>query len=277
MNAKKNCRNIFPKKVLTSTIESEMRENYRLISEILALCLVLQTFFASHSEASENTQDLQKKKSSSGWVEVEPEIDYDRDYVYRRHPLGFVFSFQTESGRLSDQFISPFGALTYNQMIDRPLQIFEIQMSAKWNLSWVSVLLGAGIGGGSQKGDKSGTMYWVELEKKSFHLLFAFDTLMSFPWVVPYAGLLWTGWDVRNISSAERIVSSNPYTLGNQAGLMFQINWFEERTARRAHADSGLENTYLDIFLTQYPGYVQEGTPNIRFSTSYGLALRMEY
>ncbi|MEI7972763.1 MAG: hypothetical protein WCH11_00180 [Bdellovibrio sp.] len=254
-----------------------MREFYRLRDVILALCLASQTFFAPLSEASENPKDLQDKKPPSGWVEVEPAIDYDRSYVYRRHPWGFVFSLQTESGKLSDQFISPVGSLAYTQMIDRPLQIFEIQMSAKWNLSWVSILLGGGLGGGSQRGDKSGAMYWLELEKKSFHLLCAFDTLMSFPWVVPYAGLLWTGWDARTISSTERIVSANPYVLGNQAGLMFQINWFEERAARQAHAESGLENAYLDIFLAQYPGYATAGTPNIRFSSYYGLALRMEY
>ncbi len=232
----------------------------------LVFCLVVSPF--AFAEEAHN--------STNGLVEKEQEINYDRPYRDRRSLWGFVFALQSESGALSE-YSSTLTNMTYSQMFGGKFQTIELHLSAKLNTRLGSLSLGVGAGGGTVKDNRSGQDLALDLGKKSVSALFYLDTIFPEPYLVPYGGVVAVSWSANLKNSATNVISTSPVLVGSQVGALIQLNWMESSVARNAYASSGVESTYLDVFLAQYPGSTSENSPNLKFVSSWGAGLRVEY
>jgi hypothetical protein len=58
---------------------------------------------------------------------------------------------------------------------------------------------------------------------------------------------------------------------------LIQLNWIEKETAKLAYLGQGLENTYLDVFWTQYQNTDDELDPAFENDFNFGVGLRLEF
>jgi hypothetical protein len=60
-------------------------------------------------------------------------------------------------------------------------------------------------------------------------------------------------------------------------GLMMQLNWVEEEASRWALLTTGLQNTFLDVFMTQHQKTANTSDPGTASAFNFGGGVRIEF
>ncbi len=221
----------------------------------------------------------QEKEPTDGKIEIDYRPESIAPYKERRQNWGFVFGVAAEQ-ILPTKFRSKIDTNPYSALFaDSPMNAGQLELGLKYNFMLGS--LGASViygNGGAQTG-KINDGRTLNLTKKAIQLTYTMDNLFNTPFVAPYGGAQFVTWDWVEYSSNPGIKESGStqVTGGITAGLLFQLDWLVPDEALLARDSSGIENTFLDLFVTQYNA--SEGTTDQNFQTdlNYGVGLKVEY
>lgn len=241
------------------------------------LCLFLLIGLSAETKAEDGVTD---EGNPSGLVEVRSNDEAYLPYLERRQTHGWQLGFGMENYQPKD-FISNIDANnTYQAMYGKAdIPVYYIETGYKLNLPVVSLSALLGYGHGQIKDTKTGETNSLVLERTSLKLMMIFDGIMNEPYVAPYAALsVWEiGFDEKiteaDLSHSARTKMGNTMT----AGLLFQLNWLEQQSSRWAWLNSGLENTYLDVFMSKYGKSNGEDDPDTTSDFNWGAGLRIEF
>ena len=146
----------------------------------------------------------------------------------------------------------------------------------KYNLPFGSVTAEVSYEMGTVDGsNNSGMDVSMDVTKTALHFGLFLDTIWPEPYFGPYVQgsvgqfTYSLGRDDLEDSSSSGMTYS--YTIGG----LIQLNWVDPDGSREALVDSGLNNTFLDIFITQNSGS-DEGA-NFSSSVNWGLGVKLEF
>lgn len=209
--------------------------------------------------------------TGNGLVEIVYPVEYLVPYKERRPDHQFIFHFQYENFKPAALVFS--GQGNHDSIFGgASAPVMSLSLGYKYNLPIVGVEVSAFFGSGGLTGGANNTAYSVQ--KKGVRLAAVFDGIMSEPYVVPYVGIQFVGWDFKESSSLGANSASPGFIMGTQAGLLFQLNWLEPKSALRALNDDGLNNSYLDLFIQQYAA---TENANLASAFNWGAGFRLEY
>lgn len=229
--------------------------------------------FSSLCFASENEEEA----NTDGLVEVYVEHTYDEAYRDRRPSWSWDLAFQAES--LIPEFYEDLNGNLYEDLFVDPISSAQIVFGPKYNTRLGSFSFGLIIGSGMVSGAVSGDKTTLALNKTGLQLGYMADTLTENPYVVPYANVQILKWDYSEKSSTYKNSGSSSPSMAYSAGLLIQLNWLDSDSARKGYSDSGLLNSYLDIYGIQYlpsSGAAQD-EPDFQTAMSLGVGLRVEF
>lgn len=245
----------------------------RTLSLLFSLLLVSSVSYAQSTD-SEVTED-------SGLVEVVYPVEYTRPYRERRPKNQLTFQVDYENYMPSEYFSpsvpdpSPNGYV--NVFGETSIPMVNFALGWKYNFSLLGMELAAFYGTGAIQDNRIGDRISLHLQKAGFKLAGYLDTLFKEPYVVPYAAAQFQIWNIFEESSTLVYERESAYGIGVQAGLLFQLNWIEPGSSLMALNESGLNNTYIDLFVQQYSDTVDSKDPYLASDLNWGVGLRLEY
>ncbi|MCB0370648.1 MAG: hypothetical protein KDD45_14795 [Bdellovibrionales bacterium] len=201
------------------------------------------------------------------------------NYRERRTTNGFMVSLGSENLYFPD-YVSQYDQKFYEELWGQEdVSTPEITLSYKFNFKLGSFTLGAGYGQGSILDDRSGDERTISVDKYTAGIEFLADTIMPEPYFVPYGGIyafqLTMGEYVKSIDTD--FSSTSGIGTAYKIGFLIQLNWLEAETAKYAYLNDGLENTYLDVFWTQYDNSNEDPKPSVQSDLNWGAGLRVEF
>lgn len=243
------------------------------------LCLVILTLVLSPlmGFAAEESAAPVPLTNDGPLVEVQYAPDLLSDYKERRESHGWMFGLNYQAYKPTN-FISVLDDLGYGDLFgSNPIQLVEMQIAYKLNFEPGSVALGLGYGAGQVSDDHSGASRTLEVTKTAASLSILLDTIFPQPYVVPYVQgqILRFGISESNPSASFSADSQMGFTYS--AGVLLQLDALDRDSATRSTLDWGIQNTYLDVFVTKYTNTQGENDPNTESELDYGAGLRMEF
>jgi hypothetical protein len=103
------------------------------------------------------------------------------------------------------------------------------------------------------------------------------DNLMKEPYVAPYVGFSMYQMGLTDKSTTSTISETTPTSYAYTLGLLLQLDWLDYDVAKQATFNWGLENTYLDVFMSQYFAAGDETEANMETDPIWGVGLRLEF
>ncbi|MBL7544623.1 MAG: hypothetical protein JNL11_12470 [Bdellovibrionaceae bacterium] len=217
-------------------------------------------------------------------VEIEPFKEY-KSYRDRRSRHGFLFSVNAEHLYFQD-YASIIDNVLYEEMFGQEdLTIVQASVGYKLNFFLGALTVGAGYGQGTLIDDRfvnaqgANQERTLTIAKTTGQVQWMLDSLMREPYFVPYAGF--SMWQM-DLTEAQVVGGqSTTYTTGYgtalTVGFLVQLNWIEPETSKLGYMSQGLENTYLDVFWTQYQNTDEELDPSFANDFNFGVGLRLEF
>ncbi len=209
-------------------------------------------------------------------VEVSIPQDILSPYRERRGTNGMFFGLDYESLILKNFFSTSDGA-TYSDLFgSNAIGLIHLSVDYKFNFSLGALTIGGDIGMGSASGKVSPRK--LDVTKYGIGLKYVADALMPEPFVAPYVGLnIWKMGTKETVTSTESVSESTGIGYNYTIGLLVQLNWIDYDDARQATFNYGLENTYLDIYATQYAKTDSEADVNTATDILWGAGLKFEF
>lgn len=246
------------------------------------LVLIIWALFVSTKARSQ--------QQGSGLVAVEKQEDFTKNYKERRGPHGALFSVSTESFYPTD-YRSLFNDAYIEDIIkDDKINLVALEVGYKYNMSMISTALLGQYSQGSINGAVGADPRTIKIIKQGLSANLALDGILSEPWIVPYGQVGLHQFSIEESKSTESQSSGTGLALNYRYGLLFQLDWIENRIDKSAKGDqlrsSGLENTYIDIYFANYlasgnaidpADAASVGDPNLFSSGEMGLGLKMEF
>ena len=108
---------------------------------------------------------------------------------------------------------------------------------------------------------------------------FIADVLFPEPYVAPYVGITAARLSFKEHDKTNKLDTSEETDIcyNYTVGLLIQLDWIDYQAAKEATLDYGLQNTFLDIYMTQYAKTGNEADPNTETDMLWGAGLRMEF
>lgn len=240
---------------------------------LLILLIASLIMIAQETSARDNDED-----PGDGKVEIVYGAETTVPYKQRRGNWSLVWALnmdQVVPGKYrsqvnNDSYTDVFG--------EDPVKLIQLEAGVKFNFALgslgASVLGGAGsvTKGGTGPGDK------LSLTKKGLSLNFFMDNLFQEPYVVPYLqGQMYNfDWKETRDNSLEN-AGTTGFGMAMTFGALFQLNWLDPDTALKSMNAFGLQNTYLDLFVSQYNTSNSEEDPDFQTDMNYGAGIRLEF
>ncbi len=207
------------------------------------------------------------------------------NYRDRRTTSGLLINVNAENLYFSEYKSILDGALYEKLFGQEDLAMVQLQAGYKFNFILGSIVGGASYGSGTLIDDRSTEERLLTLNKKSVYAQWLVDSLMKEPYIVPYIGFnFWTmsiHEENKTALPASGKVTSLIHDTGNgtsiTVGFLIQLNWLEPEVSKLAYLNDGLENTYLDVFWTEYRGTDHALDPNLEDGFNFGAGLRFEF
>lgn len=241
------------------------------------LLIAIDTFAAvSDTEALPN----------DGKIEVVYPADRLVPYRERRSTWGATFAIQNEQMYPSN-FISQYDGFTYEKMFGQsPINITQGQVGVKYNFGAGALTAGLLFGAGSVYDTIIRYEYTpvqdidseLELTKMGASFSYMLDTLFAEPYIVPYieGQIVRFDWQESTVG-LEAKSGTTDFSTVFTVGALVQLNWLDPASSLEAQKSSGLENTYLDVFASQYQASSGTGDPNFETDFNFGAGLRFEF
>lgn len=217
----------------------KLHQSLSMLFSIFTLLLAAPTFAAT--EGQDNGQN--------GLVEVDIPQDTLAPYRDRRANHTWYFGIDYEDMKFKN-FTSAEDGASYNTVFgSSSIAFVHASLDWKYNFSGGGIALGIDAGSGSVSGNSSRSL---SVTKYGVGLKYVMDTLWPEPYVAPYIGI--NAWDMAHTEKT----STNSYSKASgigynySVGLLIQLDWLEDGESKEATFNWGIENTYLNIYGTQY-------------------------
>lgn len=236
----------------------------------------------NYSEQNFSDQNL------AGPVSYEKVGDLTLPYKKRRNTHGVLFSLTFEDF-YPPNYISIIDQEPIDNFLDgNAAHLMGAEIGYKYNFPLGSLALLFQYSKGSAIGSKLGYDRTLTVDKVSVSANYAADMIMDEPYVVPYIQGSLNNFDVAEDDQNFEGGNSAKMVMGYRFGLLFQLDWIEKSIDRSTHTDglksSGLQNTYLDVFVNNYvtPSNVlssdnADGEADVFAEAQLGLGLKMEF
>jgi hypothetical protein len=246
--------------------------------KMLTLVCLITTLIANHAAAAEEEPGVADYRTGNDLVELHYPVEVNSPYRERRETTGFMFSLGYENVLL-DRYVSIVDFTTFYQDMFgiTEFPVYEINLSYKYNISIGALTANLGYGYGSISDDASGVARSLVLSKLSVSGSYIMDTLFEEPYVAPYvtAGIMKLGLEEKAADKSEKGNIDMLYFY--QAGILFQLNWLDTTVSKKNIIDYGLENTYLDVFVSKYEPSTDINDPDTSTNYSIGAGIRLEF
>jgi hypothetical protein len=252
-----------------------LKENYLLIATLVCLTT---TLIASRASADGEETAVVDYRAANDLVELHYPAEYNTPYRARRDKSGLMFSLGYDNVLL-DRYISIIDFTTFYQDMfgETEFPVYQANLSYKYNFSLGALTANIGVGYGSISDDGSGVVRSMTLTKYIASGSYIMDALFEEPYVAPYvtAGIMSLNLEeeVAETTGSGRIDMLYFY----QAGLLFQLNWLDTTVSKKNIIDYGLENTYLDIYVSKYEPSSDANDPDTSTDYSMGAGIRLEF
>jgi hypothetical protein len=166
---------------------------------------------------------------------------------------------------------------------ETPISLASVELGYKFNFVLGSLSFLLGYGSGFASTEVGGVYQDISVTKYLGKVMYIMDNLFSEPYVAPYvAGSAWqmTFNETQDGDDEEYFLTTG---IGYEysAGLLIQLNWIEDwllgGESTTALADMGLENTYIDLFVSQHLRAGGEEEAPTATDYNYGAGLRLEF
>ncbi|MFN7728886.1 MAG: hypothetical protein ACK5P7_07000 [Bdellovibrio sp.] len=207
-------------------------------------------------------------------VEIEYGPDVMLPYKERRDDWGRTFGFRFENYNPSG-YQSDFDLSSYKDLFgENTINMFGLQGGVKYNLSFGSLTAEGSYQTGSISDSRSGGPTTLSLTKMGGHFGLWLDMIFSEPYVVPYAQLDVYQIDYQESGGNVSQSGTSGALIGWTTGTLLQLNWLDEAAALRALYDSGLDNAYIDLFMTQSQASKK---PDLATAMTWGAGVKLEF
>ncbi len=265
-------------------------QSYFGIAKVLLVLVLLvgRVSYGQESESLDEIQSAEEEKSETGevlvteepqLVEVKEALSINNPYKERRDRWGVLFSIGAENLYVSEYESIIDGNFYEDLFGSSDLTFLEGELGLKYNFQIGSIALSAGFGMGSVTDDRIGQERSIELQKQYAGLTMYFDNLMKEPYVVPYiGGQVWVmniSEEILDTEESHAITSGIGFSF--KVGTMFQLNWLDNHSAQSGYNDHHIENTYLDVYVTQNASTSDEEDPNLSSDFNWGAGLKIEF
>lgn len=254
-----------------------MKLHQSLKSKVCVLVVALLCATNAFAEDAAVVADENSDTNPTGLVRVEIARDTLAPYKERRGNHGVYFAVGYEALDLKN-YISTLDFKSYSEMFgSEPIPLINVNIDYKYNFSLGALTLGINYGNGSLSDDRSGAKRTLSIDKYGLTLKYVADVIMDEPYVAPYVGV--TAWqmDISEESPTNSFSARTQTGYNYTVGLLIQLDWLDYDTAKNATFNFGLENTYLDIYATQYAATEALEDPNTETDFLYGAGLRVEF
>lgn len=223
------------------------------------------------------TQDLHAAEPPPGLVRVEYYQDVLADYRDRRSDHGFMFGLDyTEI--MFDKYLSTLDSQNYKALFgETTIPFIGLSFDYKYNFSLGSLLPGLSLTKGSISSHGSGDKRTMDVLKYGLGLKFVADNIFKEPYVAPYIGADAWMMDISESSSTDKFSATTDIGYSYTVGMLIQLDWLDPDTDTGSTFNWGLENTFLDLYVTQLLKTINEGDPNISTDFTFGGGLRFEF
>lgn len=212
--------------------------------------------------------------ANNGLVEVHYDAEILAPYRERRGNWSGVFGVNLEQV-LPDKFVSAIDGSTYEQLWgEKPVSLIQLEAGTKYNFAIGSLGVGLIYGTGSvtQSTDK------LTLTKTAMSFTYTMDALFSDPYIAPYANFQVLQWGILDEGATTSHSEKTSMSTGYSLGLLILMDWLDPDSALNAINSSGLENSYLDIFMTQYnTSEGDETEADLKTTFNYGVGMKLEF
>ena len=190
-----------------------------------------------------------------------------------------------------DKFRSEIDNSSYDEIFQSyPMEMIKLDLGLKYNTGVGSFGVGASIGYAEvdgqlrdQNGNRLGGTRDLNVIKYALTGSYTLDTLFDEPYVAPYLGgeiftLNWEEKDLKNVDPNKTSKSgSTSFALGVTAGILIQLNWIDPDSSLAAQKASGLNNTFLDLYVNQFNTSNNEKDKNFETAMNLGGGIKLEF
>lgn len=225
-------------------------------------------------------------------VEVENSENYNLPYKARRSEHGLLLSVGMEKLDLQNYY-----SLISNTPIStmsgyEPLTMAQVELGYKHNFKLGSVYLLGSYSLGSVTTKLTAGSLKINVTKQAVAVGYSADMLFVEPYIVPYAQVGAHQFSVSEASNTSNDEATTEISLNYRIELQFQLNWIEKKidksTQVEALRSSGLENTYIDVYMEwfnpsndlydpQNAIATKTSDPDMTSESQLGVALKLEF
>lgn len=219
------------------------------------------------------------KAEEQGLVEIRDNDEIFQTYRERREGHGWLVGAGVENYK-PQNFLSPVDGDSYETIFGGAnIMMMSVEGGYKLNLGAISIGAVLGYAQGSVGGSSDGETRSLKVERTSLKGMLALDGITDEPLVAPYAsfGLYRLGVDDFVETADLKFEGQTGTGTLLSIGALVQLNWLERASAREAWISSGLQNTYLDVFVTQLGKTSSDDDPDFSSAFNWGAALRLEF
>lgn len=177
---------------------------------------------------------------------------------------------------LPSAYRSPIDQATYGQLFrDDPVRLGQIAAGVVYRFSLISVYADVAVGIGSVTAGYSGERTTLSLQRRGADFGIGLDGFLPEPWLVPYITFRAFEMVYREADSRAEARGTVYLGTGYVGGVQVWLNWLDKDSIDTSRKTTGLENAFLDIFVSTY----ESATPsaNLGSSLSWGGGLRLEF
>lgn len=240
------------------------------------------------SEASVNK--IADDEPNDGTIEVIYAPEIQAPYLERQSSLGITAGLSFAEF-YPDKFRSEIDNSSYDEIFQSyPMEMIKLDLGLKYNTGLGSFGVGGSIGYADvdgqlrdQNGNRLGGTRDLNVIKYALTGSYTLDTLFNEPYVVPYLGgeiftLNWEEKDLKNVDPNKTSKSgSTSFALGVTAGILIQLNWIDPDSSLAAQKSSGLNNTFLDLYVNQFNTSNNEKDKNFETAMNLGGGIKLEF
>lgn len=214
-----------------------------------------------------------------GLIEIEysPEITYP--YNERRGSWSTIIALNQENF-YPDKLRTSDGT-TYSQIFGKSdIKMMQAEIGVKYNF-FLGSLYASIIGStGKVIEPTDSNQATLSIVKRSGSVGLILDNFFKEPYVAPYASIQALNFQYNYNDPITSFSASDTtgITTAVTAGVLLQLNAIDlTNAAETANHEWGLDNTYLDIFISQYGSTATKESPDFQTSFNYGAGIKLEF
>ncbi len=210
-------------------------------------------------------------------VEVELHQDNLAPYKERREDHG-IYAGVIYEPLVFKSFVSAIDDANYSTMFGaEAIPLVSLLIDYKYNFMLGSLSAGISYGQGKLSDSVSGVYRTLEISKTALGFKYSMDMLMTEPYVVPYVGLQFYNMSISDSTPTQSFSETLEQEISYSLGVLLQLDWIDYETAKHATFYWGLENTFIDLFITKYTKSADAGKANMETDPTFGAGIRLEF